>query len=113
MSYSDLQKALDRQQIKAEDFRCEGMGCKFIMFGEDIDITEGTLECVTDRDSQCPYFEPIPIPHPENTAIVTFYDKKIESHSNSSQYPEPSYFDVENGKIIVKKLRVKRRKDVK
>jgi hypothetical protein len=92
LSYIALQTALNTQRIKAEAFRCEGMGCKFIMFGDDIDFNE-----TPDIDWSCPYFEP---PKEENPKD----GERIDSHANTNEYPNPHFLIVKNGKITIERF---------
>lgn len=98
MTYPTLQTALNAQQIKAEDFKCEGIGCKFIMYGEDIDHSE-----IPDKEWDCPYFEPVPKIEEYKKADREKYER-IDSHANPSEYPNPHFLILKNGKIVIEKF---------
>lgn len=89
MHYPELQKAIDKGELKWTDFTCEGMGCKYFARG-----TEMGLD-MRDAKWDCPHFK-LKIEHMKERLA-------IDSHANRNKYPEPLNLTIENGKMQEKK----------
>jgi len=73
MHYPEIQKAIDKGELKSKDFSCEGMGCKFFAQGSEISPN------MRDEDWKCPHFR---LKHGYTKARL-----RIDSHANRNLYP--------------------------
>lgn len=74
MHYPAIQGALTGRRIKALQFSCEGMGCKYWAQGTEISSDD------RDIDWNCPHF--VPLKGNEKKY------PKIDSHANRNKYPK-------------------------
>ena len=77
MHYPEIQEALNKQQIKAKQFNCEGMGCEYHACGAEINSDD------RDIDWSCPHFKRKTLKNGTSKERL-----RIDSHANINEYPK-------------------------